>query len=163
MENILKGNVACNYRAFTRDHCESTIRYAMFDTETYREAKMYNKSDGGMYFESESNSLRPGSELCIKLVNYSTAVHEPEAHDGYRAEVVWCRKIKEGAAAPRYGVGVRFTLNVCDRCGRKVSYQDIRKTDKLVFLCSDCFEMLENLSEGMIKESVENYLMGNVI
>lgn len=64
MESILKE--ACNYRAYTRDHCESPIRYAMFDTEAYREAKMYNKSEGGMYFESESNTLRPGSELCIK-------------------------------------------------------------------------------------------------
>ena len=163
MENIQKGESACNYRAYTRDNCESPIRYAMSDAETYRDAKMYNKSEGGMYFESESNTLRPGSELCIKMVNYSHALHEPEAHDGYRAEVVWCRKIKEGAATPRYGVGVRFTLNVCDKCGSKVSYQNIRKTDKLVFLCSDCFETLEKLSDGKIKESVENYLIGNVI
>lgn len=97
------------------------------------------------------------------MVNCSPALCEPEANDGYRAEVVWCRKIKEGAAKPRYGVGVRFTVNICDQCGRKVSYQKIRKTDKLVLLCSDCFEKLENLSEGKIKESVENYLIGNVI
>jgi hypothetical protein len=162
MENILKGDSACNYRAYIRDHCESPIRYSTGDSEMYRDAKMYNKSEGGMYFESENNTLRPGSELCIKMVNYSPAL-EPEAHDGYRAEVVWCRKIKEGAAASRYGIGVRFTLNVCDRCGGKVSYRKMRKTDKLVFLCSDCFETLERLSEGKIKESVENYLIGNVI
>jgi len=163
MGNIQKGKTTINYRAFTRHRCEEPIRYATYDTEMYQDAKMYNKSEGGMYFETKSNTPPGSEELWIRMANDSPTLHAPEAHDGYRATVAWCRKITGRDAAPRYGVGVRFVVNVCDLCGRKVSYRNIRKTDTHVSLCLDCFERLGKMPGGVIKQSLENYLIRNVI
>jgi len=152
-----------NYRAFSRNFSEAPIVYAFHNTEKYYTAKMCNCSEGGMYFESEHNTLKRGTDIWIKMVNSSPDLHGTAVQDGYRAEVVWCRRISDREASPYYGVGVRFMVNTCDRCGAKVSHKEIHKTDNLVFLCSKCLEDLNSLPGGKIRSSVENYLMGNVL
>lgn len=154
---------SCNYRAYPRDRQEAPIRYADLNKEEYHDAQMYNISEGGMYFESNHNSLRPGTEVCIKMVNYSPVIHPAEAREGYRAEVMWCRKMPQNGSAPRYGVGVRFMVNTCDHCGKNVSYSDMHRTDNFLFLCSDCLNRLKTLPDGKLRGTIENYLMGNVI
>ncbi|MDM8526532.1 PilZ domain-containing protein, partial [Desulfococcaceae bacterium HSG8] len=152
--------VIISNRAFQRDYNEARITYAIYGTENFVDAEVLNTSEGGMYFES-GHDLHPGSEICIKMRDYSPDTHGPEACDGYRAEVMWCRKIFKGDTTC-YGVGVRFIVNVCDKCGEKVAYNDIHKTDNFVFLCSNCFKYVDNLSDEN-KKRVEDYLIGNVI
>ncbi|QTA88737.1 PilZ domain-containing protein [Desulfonema magnum] len=147
-------------RAFPRDHYEARITYAVYGTEKFIDAKMYNTSEGGMYFESDHN-LPPGSELFIKLPDYSCDIHGSDIRDGYRGEVMWCRKIFKGDISC-YAVGIRFIVNVCDKCGQKVSYSEIRRTDNFLFLCSACVKDVGRLSAEN-KKRIENYLMGNVI
>ncbi len=149
-------------RAFHRNYHEARIIYAIYGTEEFVDAKMHNSSEGGMYFESDRN-LPAGSEICIKLADYSLDRHSPEARDGYRAEVVWCRKVFKADQNSCYGVGVRFIVNICDKCGEKVSYTEIHRTDEFVFLCPTCRRYIEALSGEKIKETVANYLLGNVI
>ncbi|QTA88731.1 PilZ domain-containing protein [Desulfonema magnum] len=153
---------SCNYRAYSRNKEEAPIKYADLNTENYHDGKMCNISESGMYFESGNNSLRRGSEVCIKMVD-SADIHSPEACDGYRAEVMWCRKISENKTDPSYGVGVRFMLNICDQCGKTVPYTEIQRTDDFLFLCPTCFQRLKSLPDGKLKGTLENYLMGNVI
>ncbi len=155
--------ISPNYRAFYRDHRDAPIIYALYDTSEYHTARMRNCSAGGMYFESDHNSLTQGAELWIKMVDYSPDVHGHEApQEGYRGEVMWCRKISDGNS-PCYGVGVRFMVDRCDRCGERVPHAEMHKTDDLLFLCSTCLGDLDSLPDGKIKRDVENYLMGNVV
>lgn len=162
--NTFKKDAFQNYRAFSRKDCEVQILYALHKTDRYYAAKMYNSSTAGMYFESEHNGLKRGADICIRMADYKPDVHGPEIRNGYRAEVRWCSKVPEEAGGSRYGFGVRFMVNTCDSCGITVAYSEIHKTDKLLFLCPDCFRKLEELSGGeKIKESIENYLIGNVI
>jgi hypothetical protein len=148
-------------RAFERTCCEARIKYAVYGTQHFIDAKMCNSSEGGMYFESD-HTIPAGSEIWIRRSDYSPHVHGIEASDGYRAEVMWCRKIYKEDGESSYGVGVRFMVNVCDKCGETVSYSDIHRTDDLVFLCSDCLRYLGAMSREH-KKQVEKYLMGNVI
>lgn len=148
-------------RAFERTCCEVRITYAVYGTQNFIDAKMCNSSEGGMYFESDHN-IPPGSEIWIRRSDYSPQVHGIEASDGYRAEVMWCRRIYKEDGASCYGLGVRFIVNVCDKCGETVSYSDIHRTEDFVFLCSDCIRYMGAMS-GENKKQVEKYLMGNVI
>lgn len=153
-------DVVCK-RAFDRNDCKAKIKYALFATDNYIDAVMYNNGDGGMYFES-NDTISPGSDIYIKMIDFNPEAHSPEAKNGYRAEVMWCRKIyKDGVSV--YGVGVRFMVNVCDRCGEKVLYSDIHKTDNLIFLCTSCFSGHQTMREGTLKRCVEDYLLGNVL
>jgi len=151
-----------NGRAFPRNCYAARIRYAVYNTENFIDATLCNSSEGGMYFESDTD-IQPGTEICIRMTDYSPDIHGPEAREGYRAEVMWCRKVFKEENRSCYGVGARFIVNVCDKCGEKVLYSDIHRTDNFLFLCSACFKRLGSMSGKKIKEDVENYLMGNVL
>ena len=153
-------DVVCK-RAFDRIDCRARIKYALFSTDNYVNAVMHNNGDGGMYFES-NDSISAGSDIYIKVIDYNPEAHAPEAKNGYRAEVMWCRKIyRDGVSV--YGIGVRFMVNVCDKCGEKVAYSDIHKTDNLIFLCDHCFSRHQMMRDGTLKQCVEDYLLGNVL
>lgn len=152
-------------RAFGRCSAEARIQYAEYNehqTENFSNAKMYNNGEGGMYFES-SDPLKPGTDILIKVIDSGSNDHPPEARNGYRAEVMWCQKINKENQNSSYGVGVRFMVNVCDHCGRKMDYSRINVTENFLFFCPPCFEHHLQMEEGKIKECIESYMMGNVI
>jgi hypothetical protein len=162
-------------RAYSRNAYEVPIMYANYDTDTYYHAKMYNSGLGGMYFESE-RALQPGSDICIKMENYSSDESGPEAFKAYRARVKWCKK-RSKAGISCYGIGIQYLAkshtvyggNVhgltcsCDLCGEKVASEEILENGDFVCLCINCFNYLEKLPEGKIKESIKEFLIGNVI
>ena len=162
-------------RAYSRSAYESPIMYANYDTENYYHAKMYNSSIGGMYFESD-HAIKQKSDICIKMVNYTPDTPSPEAYKAYRAKVKWCKKIDKSETAC-YGIGIQFLAkshtvyggNVhgltcsCDLCGEKVASEEIHENEDLVCLCINCFNYLEELPESKIKESIKEFLIGNVI
>jgi hypothetical protein len=41
--------------------------------------------------------------------------------------------------------------------------EEILEIEDLIYLCSSCFNSFEDLPEGKIKESVKDFLIGNVI
>lgn len=51
----------------------------------------------------------------------------------------------------------------CDLCGIELPSGKIQETDDFIFLCISCFNYLEDLPEGQIKESIKDFLLGNVI
>ncbi len=150
-----------NYRAHKRGCCESLIKYANVNSEDYHDAKMRNISASGIYFESESKIFRQGAEICVKVPHIPSDA-DPDTCNDYRAEVMWCREIaNEGGVS--YGIGARFMISRCDHCGEKFPHRKIHRTDDFLFLCSDCLEQLKTLPDGELRESVENYLLGNVL
>lgn len=162
-------------RAYSRNAYDAPIMYANYDTENYYHAKIYNSSAGGMYFESD-HSIKPKSDICIKMINYRADTSGPEAYKAYRAKVRWCKKIDKDDTS-RYGIGIQYLVkshtvyggNVhgstcsCDLCGEKMSSGEIQETDDFICLCMNCFKYLDELPEGNIKESIKEFLTGNVI
>ena len=162
-------------RSYSRNSYEVPIMYANYDTENYYNAKMYNSGLGGMYFESE-RALQPGSDICIKMATHSFGESEPEAYKAYRAKVRWCKKMDKEDTS-RYGIGIQYLAkshtvyggNVhgltcsCDLCDEKVAPEEILENEDFVYLCINCFNYLEDLPEGKIKERIKEFLIGNVI
>jgi hypothetical protein len=75
---------------------------------------------------------------------------------------MWCRKVYRNGSSI-YGIGVRFMVNVCDKCGERVPYSDIHRTDRFLFLCSKCMKDMLPWMGGKVNECVERYLDGNVL
>jgi hypothetical protein len=151
-------------RAFNRNCCEARIQYSVFNgSEKYLDAVMYNASEGGMYFESEYH-IHPGEDIRIKIVDEVPDIDAQEARHGYRGEVMWCRKVFNGAKnSSSYGVGIRFMVNICDKCGEKVLFSEIHRTENFLFFCSNCLRQMENIENGKIRDCLEQYLMGNIL
>ena len=51
----------------------------------------------------------------------------------------------------------------CDLCGENKHHEEIHETDDLVCLCTTCLKYLESLPDGKIKESIKEFLIGNVL
>jgi hypothetical protein len=144
--------------------------YANYTREKYYRAQMYNSSVTGMYFESD-DALGRGEGICIKMVNYAPETDGPEAYRFYQAKVKWCKNIAK-ADASYYGVGVQYVAKghtvcesgySCSLCGENHPDGEIHETEDSVYLCSACFKHLEALSDGRIKKSIDDFLIGNVI
>ena len=56
-------------RAFTRTRHEVPIRYGYENTARYFDSKMYNSSQGGMYFETD-HALKLDSNINIAMENF---------------------------------------------------------------------------------------------
>ncbi len=159
-EDRTHSGCSCNYRAFARHGVEAPILFsARSDVRDFTPARMYNKGEGGLYFESKT-PVEDGMDIFIKMGNGTPA--SLEEGEIFRAYVMWCREIG-GAEASVFGVGVRFMPNTCNACEEKIPYTDIRKLEGPVYLCPDCCENLERMDCGKIKETMEEYLLGNVL
>lgn len=162
-------------RAYPRCAHEAPIMCTDYDTRKYYHAKIYNSSLEGLYFESYK-SLQPESDIYIKMINYAPDTPGPEAYRAYRAKVKWCKKIDKSVPY-RYGIGIKHSAishmvydrsvqndtYSCNLCGTEMPSGEIQETDDFVFLCISCFNCLEGLREGKIKESIKDFLLGNVI
>jgi len=162
-------------RAFTRTRHEVPIRYGYENTPRYFDSKIYNSSQGGMYFETD-HALKLDSNINIAIENFPPVLSDRQILKHCTVEVRWCRKLSS-ADPPRYGVGARVLtkcdevskacthgINLeCDLCGEITSYEECHKSDDHVCLCSRCFARLKTLSEGEIKESIRRFLTKNVI
>ena len=92
-----------DHRVDIRIKHRAKIQFENYYSETNYNAKMYNYSQGGMYFEADYAPL-PGTEIYIgvKKSPYDAAA------DVYHAQVRWRRQLRPGASAYQYGVGVKY-------------------------------------------------------
>jgi len=72
----------------------------------YYGAKMFNVSNGGLYFESRY-SLEPGTIVFFNRASYSLKEYAPDTYKPFRVLVRWCRSLPEGKGL-RFGIGVQF-------------------------------------------------------
>jgi hypothetical protein len=152
-------------RAFTRNEYRAPIHFSDYSTKEcpdcstkeYDEGEMLNSSVGGMAFLA-GREFKPGDGIFIKMVDIAPDPYWLEAKQDYYAEVRWCIK-REGEALQNYQVGVRFLVETCRLCDKTIHHRSTDAED----LCEDCRNHVCSLSDGTIKECIENYLMGNVL
>ncbi|GAF97266.1 unnamed protein product [marine sediment metagenome] len=90
-------------RDATRLKHKASILLENFPAGDHYEAKMYNYSRGGMYFESDYAPL-PGTEIYIGIEK-SPYDFSP---DMYRAQVRWRRELATHDSKYGFGVGVKY-------------------------------------------------------
>jgi hypothetical protein len=161
-------------RKYPRYYDHGPILFAGYNSQSYRKAVMHNSCVDGMYFESDA-PLDPKFEMYIKVSRHRPICFGPEPYKAYRAKVKWCRQVASGNT-PRYGIGAQFTAkshlsyglniknydNLCDFCEEKVTDRQIHQTETGLLLCPDCCRYMETLP-SRIEESVERFLLGNVV
>ena len=92
------------HRDDIRHKHKANILLETYLTTAYYEAKMFNYSHGGMYFESDYAPL-PGTEIYIGIEN---SPYDSGA-DVYRAQVRWRKQLPDGESKFNYGVGVKYS------------------------------------------------------
>jgi len=162
-------------RVYPRGHYEAPILYARVGSDSYYDSKMYNFSEGGVYFEPE-RPLAPGSDLSIIMVNHAAGTFGPEAYKSYIARIRWCRAVT-AAESHRFGVGAEFLAKSheipvvdgyriqihCDLCGKLAGSGEITQTVDYCRLCRHCLKHVNAIPDGIIKESIHRFLCGNVV
>jgi hypothetical protein len=162
-------------RIFPRNHYEAPIQYLYSQPDRYFNSRMYNYSQGGMYFEP-LKSLELNSQIHIIMPNYSPHADGPEAFQSYLAVIRWCQKLPDEQAAG-FGVGVEIiersheqSINfetqkrqTCDLCGELMLTASVCRLDGSICLCQECYHRLDEMPEGDIKFSIKRFLDGNVL
>ena len=162
-------------RIFPRSHYEAPIQYVHMQPDRYYNSRMYNFSDGGLYFES-LQPLALNSQINIIMPNYSQDASGPEAFQTYLAVIRWCRKIS-GEKSPQFGVGVEILeksharvtniekqkRHTCDLCDKLLLEASVCRIDGSICLCPDCFDRLDEIPEGQVKSGIKRLLDGNVL
>ena len=160
-------------RAFRRSHYEAPIKYLNGDPDYYYKCRMFNFSEGGLYFEP-LHSFAPEAQVTIVMDNHSPGSYGPEAYRSYLGSVRWCQELSH-ADPQRFAIGVEFLekshsirgLDVdehdytCDLCGKLTSAASICRLDGSACLCPQCFKHWERIPEGLVKKSIERFLDGN--
>ena len=158
-----------------RTSYEAPIQYFHAQSDHYYNSRMYNFSEGGLYFES-LQALEPDSKINIMMPNYSPETAGPEAFQSYLAEIRWCQD-RSDQKLSRYGVGVRILEKShsrfiqteprnrlsCDMCGKRFDAASICLMDGSICLCPHCFQRLDTMPEDHIKSSIKRFLIGNVL
>ena len=162
-------------RIFPRNRYEAPIQYLYLQPDRYYNSRMYNFSQGGMYFEP-FQSLELNKQINIIMPNYSPDAKGPEAFQSYLAVIRWCQKLSDEKAS-RYGVGVEIIdrsherliqiktqkRQSCESCGELLSIASVCRLDGTICLCPDCFQRLDKMPESEIKSSIKRFLDGNVL
>ena len=86
----------------TRFAHESKVTLESNEIGFRRDARMYNFSDFGIYFESDY-SLQPGSDIFVGISDSPFAT-EPDKYERYRGVVKWRKKLKHSSYYYGYGV-----------------------------------------------------------
>ena len=104
----MKSNLASaiDRRSSARFNHEAPIMHENHNNGIFYLAKMYNYSNDGMYFETILNHY-PGEEIFIDFDNLPHT-SRTDVLEGFRAQVVWCKKVAGKKNTKKYGVGVKF-------------------------------------------------------
>ena len=92
-----------DHRDNARIKLKADIQFENYFSGSHHNARMYNYSTGGMYFETDYAPL-PGTEIYIGIKN---SLYDAGA-DVYRAEIRWRKQLETPLSNHQFGVGVRY-------------------------------------------------------
>jgi len=106
IEDVMTGNL--RKRAFERRDHEAPIMFSCNPDHPYcyYGARMFNVSNGGLYFESRY-ALEPGTTVYFNRATYSLKAYAADTYKPFRVLVKWCKSLK-GRKEYRFGIGVQF-------------------------------------------------------
>jgi hypothetical protein len=92
-----------DHRNNSRIKLKADIQFENYFSGKYYQARMFNYSMEGMYFEADYAPL-PGTEIYIGIK------HSPydAGADVYRAQIRWRKHLNSPSANHQFGVGVKY-------------------------------------------------------
>lgn len=96
-------------RRCSRFENEIPIVFNTLNEEKANEARIYNTSSSGIYFESDT-PIRPGTEIYIKHIGSTPLAGLDFCH----VKVVRCEEIHDAVVLYRFGMGARYCFPVDD-------------------------------------------------
>lgn len=163
-------------RMFTRVACETPMRCGACDSGPYHGSQVYNYSQGGLYFESETPVVRD-TKISIILPHDLSESTRSEGYRCYVAEVKWVKQLNGKRKAPRFAAGVQFLSHgteiaadavcvpsvACDLCCEMIPSDQLSRTEHDAQLCPACVKHMARIPSGRLKKSIERFLCGNVV
>lgn len=162
-------------RTHPRNDYLAPIKYSSDISGGYEDARIYNYSKDGFGIEPRQRT-DPGRQIHILTSNYSPGTDGPEAFKRYLARIQWCRENEDQGDFPfRAGVQILsmsndliesndcLVKNNCDLCGKPTESGIIMHTEGLADLCPNCYDHFMQIPNGMLKQSLERFIIGNVI
>ncbi|MDM8554231.1 PilZ domain-containing protein [Desulfococcaceae bacterium HSG7] len=152
-----------NRRRYEREDCKTPIIYSEYDNTGYYEATMYDKSAGGVNFESDTK-IQSGLPVCIIMPDRTDAADASGTYETYIARVKW---YQQGVLGRCYKIGAKLLLQGCMRntgginkdcgscmlCDNKL-FGEVYMADEYLKLCLSCFKYLGRVLEDCAEESV---------
>ena len=143
------------------------ILFSKPNSENLIQAKMFNISEAGMYFES-GNDIGGGSEVCIWMGKKPRiATKKVRIYEFYRSRIRWSRELENGDGL---GVGVQHIIKTigvtgpdyfCTMCGDKIPVGKVHFEKDFLYLCPSCHSSIRNCSREC-REEIFRMLEGNV-
>ncbi len=164
--------MSSNRRRHDRKDCKIPIIYSEYYKTDYHEATMYDKSAGGVNFESDTK-IQSGLPVCIIMPARMHGADVPGTHEAYIVRVKW---YQQGVLGHRYKIGAKFLFQgyvrntgennkdcgSCILCKNKL-FKEVYQTDESLNLCQSCFKYLGGVLEDRSRESVLRFISGNLI
>jgi hypothetical protein len=162
-------------RTHPRNDYLAPIKYSSDISGGYEDARIYNYSKDGFGIEPRERT-DPGRQIYILTSNYSPGTNGPEAFKRYLARIQWCRENEDQSDFPfRAGVQILSMSHDliegndcpmksnCDLCGRPTESGKIMHTKGSADLCPNCYDHFMKIPNGLLKRSIERFIIGNVI
>ena len=100
-----------NRRVYKRFRKESRVRYSMFGSEEYNDARLVDLGEGGLCMET-SVPIKTGTVIYVQLLNINPEVSGLAAHRSSHGRVRWTRDLGY-TEQTRFGIGVQYTHPIC--------------------------------------------------
>lgn len=166
---------ATTQRTNIRTTRQLPIQYALLNSDQFHPAKTYDFSVGGLCYET-NEPLKPGTDVCIVMENYTPGISGPEGFRSYVASIRWTHLLSKNGTE-RYAAGARFITcshdlitaenqlphHLCDLCGAMMPLNKLEMTALGAQLCANCMKHLTGIPSVKIRRCVERFLVGNVI
>ena len=104
-----------------RLRCEAVIWHDNLLPEIHYNAKMYNLSKAGVYFESDQ-IIYPGEDICIGLKDPASPVNDTK--DRFRVEIRWRKDLQNTSF--RFGYGAKL-INPIDTLVNSLDRTELRR------------------------------------
>jgi len=165
--------MSLNRRRHERESCKTSITFSEYRETDYYIATMYDKSEGGVSFET-GTKLQTGWPVSILMPPARTdGIEFTRTYEAYVARVKWCQP---NGSENHYKMGAQLLFqgymsnsqeddkagSTCELCESKL-FGEVYLTDEPLNLCLSCFKYLGGVLEGSTRESVIRFLMGNVV
>jgi hypothetical protein len=137
-------NANAENREKTRFPHESKVTLESNEIGFQRDARMYNFSDFGIYFESDYR-LQPESEVYVGISD-SPFASEPDQYERYRAIIKWRKTLKRSSYY--YGYGVEL-LEEASEPSKSRKYAGIREYPRKDAAIPVKFEVDNKTYEGV--------------
>ncbi len=120
-------------------------------------SELYNCNKSNRCYFHTDCYLPPETLILVELVQ-DQPDESTTNHRCLPARVDWC--IDRGG---NYEIAINFVNKHCEQCYEEVKFGKIYTTEEANILCEKCYYTLQNLNSSILKNCIQDQLLGNVL